>query len=46
MNFIDLEKWALKLNEIYARFEIRMHRRAWTSEESVFGFVRAAPRGH
>lgn len=39
MNFTDLEKSALMLNELYEQLEIKMYGRAWTTEELALGFV-------
>lgn len=39
MNFTDLEKTALRLNELYEQLETRMYGRAWTTEELALGFV-------
>lgn len=39
MNFTDLEKSALKLNELYEQLEIKMYGRAWTTEELALGFM-------
>lgn len=39
MNFTDLEKSALRLNELYEQLEIKMYGRAWTTEELALGFV-------
>jgi len=39
MNFTDLEKSALELNELYEKLEIKMYGRAWTTEELALGFV-------
>ena len=39
MNFADLEKSALKLNELYEQLEIKMYGRVWTTAELALGFV-------
>lgn len=39
MNFTDLEKSALRLNELYEQLEIKMYGRAWTTEELALGFM-------
>ncbi len=39
MNFSDLERAALQLNELYERLETRQHGRAWTTQELALGFV-------
>ena len=39
MNFADLEKSALRLNELYEKLEIKTHGRAWPTEELALGFV-------
>ncbi|MGH8049668.1 MAG: nucleotide pyrophosphohydrolase [Arenimonas sp.] len=39
MNFKDLEKSALRLNELYERLEVKMSGRVWTTEELTLGFV-------
>jgi NTP pyrophosphatase (non-canonical NTP hydrolase) len=39
MNFTDLEKAALRLNELYEQLEIKRYGRAWTTEELALGFV-------
>lgn len=39
MNFKDLEKSALRLNELYEQLEVKMYGRAWTTEELTLGFV-------
>jgi len=39
MNFCDLEKSALELNELYEKLEIQMYGRVWTTEEVALGFV-------
>lgn len=39
MNFKDLEKSALRLNELYEQLEIKMYGRVWTTEELTLGFV-------
>ena len=39
MNFTDLEKTALRLNELYEQLEIKMYGRVWTTEELALGFV-------
>lgn len=39
MNFTDLEKSALQLNELYEQLEIKMYGRVWTTQELALGFV-------
>ena len=39
MNFSDLEKSALALNELYEQLETRKYGRIWTTEELALGFV-------
>ena len=39
MNFSDLEKAALTLNELYEQLEIKRYGRVWTTEELALGFV-------
>ena len=39
MNFSDLEKAALQLNELYEQLEAKRHGRAWTTQELALGFV-------
>ncbi|MCX7514415.1 nucleotide pyrophosphohydrolase [Frateuria sp. STR12] len=39
MDFTDLEKSALRLNELYEQLEIKMYGRIWTTEELMLGFV-------
>jgi NTP pyrophosphatase (non-canonical NTP hydrolase) len=39
MNFSDLEKSALQLNELYEELEIKMWGRIWTTEELALGFM-------
>ena len=39
MNFTDLEKSALRLNDLYEQLEIKMYGRVWTTEELALGFV-------
>jgi NTP pyrophosphatase (non-canonical NTP hydrolase) len=39
MNFSDLEKSALRLNELYEKLEIKLYGRIWTTEELALGFV-------
>jgi NTP pyrophosphatase (non-canonical NTP hydrolase) len=39
MKFSDLEKSALKLNELYEQLEIKMYGRVWTTAELALGFV-------
>ena len=39
MNFSDLEKAALQLNELYEQLEVKRHGRAWTTQELALGFV-------
>ena len=39
MNFSDLEKAALQLNELYEQLEIKRYGRAWTTQELALGFM-------
>jgi NTP pyrophosphatase (non-canonical NTP hydrolase) len=39
MNFADLGKSALRLNELYEKLEIKLYGRIWTTEELALGFV-------
>jgi len=39
MNFSDLEKAALQLNELYEALETKRWGRIWTTEELALGFV-------
>lgn len=39
MNFSDLEKSALRLNELYEQLETKRYGRIWTTEELTLGFV-------
>lgn len=39
MKFSDLEKSALRLNELYEQLEMKMYGRVWTTEELALGFV-------
>ena len=39
MNFGDLEKSALQLNELYEQLETKRYGRIWTTEELTLGFV-------
>lgn len=39
MNFSDLEKAALRLNELYEALETKRWGRTWTTEELALGFV-------
>ena len=39
MNFRDMEKAALHLNELYEALETRRWGRVWTTEELALGFV-------
>jgi len=39
MNFADLEKSALRLNDLYEQLEIKLYGRAWTTEELALGFM-------
>lgn len=39
MNFSDLEKSALQLNELYEQLEIERYGRVWTMQELALGFV-------
>ncbi len=39
MNFSELEKAALHLNELYEQLEIKKYGRIWTTQELTLGFV-------
>jgi NTP pyrophosphatase (non-canonical NTP hydrolase) len=39
MSFTDLQKSALRLNELYEKLEMKMYGRVWTTEELALGFV-------
>ena len=39
MLFSDLEKAALRLNELYEQLEVKQYGRVWTTEELTLGFV-------
>ncbi|UOV04575.1 nucleotide pyrophosphohydrolase [Pseudoxanthomonas sp. F37] len=39
MNLHDLEKLALRLNELYEQLEIKRYGRVWSTEELALGFV-------
>lgn len=39
MNFSDLEKAALQLNELYEELEVKRWGRVWTTQELALGFV-------
>lgn len=39
MNFSDLEKAALQLNELYEQLEAKRYGRVWTTQELALGFV-------
>jgi NTP pyrophosphatase (non-canonical NTP hydrolase) len=39
MNFNELEKAALKLNELYEQLETKRYGRIWTTQELALGFV-------
>ncbi len=39
MNFADLEKSALRLNDLYEQLEIKRWGRPWTTQELALGFV-------
>lgn len=39
MTFDELEKSALRLNELYEQLEIRKYGRAWTTGELALGFM-------
>ncbi len=39
MNFSDLEKSALELNELYEQLETKRYGRVWTTQELALGFV-------
>ena len=39
MQFSDIKKSALQLNELYEQLEIKRYGRIWTTEELALGFV-------
>lgn len=39
MNFSDLEKSALQLNDLYEQLETRRYGRVWTTQELALGFM-------
>jgi NTP pyrophosphatase (non-canonical NTP hydrolase) len=39
MNFSDLEKSALQLNDLYERLAVKRWGRAWTTQELALGFM-------
>jgi NTP pyrophosphatase (non-canonical NTP hydrolase) len=39
MNFSDLEKSALQLNDLYEQLEAKRYGRIWSTEELALGFV-------
>jgi len=39
MKYEELEESALKLNELYEKLEIKLHGRAWTTQELALGFM-------
>ena len=39
MHLSDLEKTALRLNDLYEQLEIKRYGRIWTTEELALGFV-------
>ena len=39
MNFSDLEKSALQLNELYEQLEVKRWGRPWTTQELALGFM-------
>jgi len=39
MNFSDLEKSALQLNELYEQLETKRYGRVWSTQELTLGFV-------
>ena len=39
MDFTDIEKAALQLNELYEQLETKRYGRIWTTEELALGFV-------
>ncbi len=39
MNFSDLEKAALQLNELYEQLEAKRHGRVWSTQELALGFM-------
>jgi len=39
MNFSDLQKQALRLNELYERLEVKRWGRVWSTQELALGFM-------
>lgn len=39
MDFSDLEKSALQLNELYEQLEVKKYGRVWTTQELALGFM-------
>lgn len=39
MNYSDLEKAALRLNELYEQLETKRYGRVWTTQELALGFM-------
>jgi hypothetical protein len=39
MNFSDLEKTALQLNDLYEQLETKRYGRVWTTQELALGFM-------
>jgi NTP pyrophosphatase (non-canonical NTP hydrolase) len=39
MDFTELQKSAIKLNELYERLETKLYGRAWTTQELALGFM-------
>lgn len=39
MKYEELEESALKLNVLYEKLEIKLHGRAWTTQELALGFM-------
>ena len=39
MNFSDLEKSALQLNDLYEQLEVKKYGRVWTAQELALGFI-------
>ena len=39
MDFDDLEKAALRLNELYEQLEVKRHGRVWSTQELALGFM-------
>lgn len=39
MNFSDLEKSALQLNDLYEQLEVKKYGHVWTAQELALGFI-------